>query len=145
MSRAGAPGTLAPDDHEGAALPTYTNSSSRSDRHTQTLSRRRCFQSTLSLFNNMSIFGRSSSSAPAPSAPSNIDAAATELEMVSDLFNRLVRSCHGKCIGNRYLEADLTKGESTCIDRCVDKFFNVNTKVGERIQAKGAASQLSQS
>ncbi|OAV92069.1 hypothetical protein PTTG_27773 [Puccinia triticina 1-1 BBBD Race 1] len=92
----------------------------------------------------MSIFGRSSSSTPSPSTPSNIDAAATELEMVSDLFNRLVRSCHTKCIGNRYLEADLTKGESTCIDRCVDKFFNVNTKVGERIQAKGAASQMSQ-
>lgn len=96
----------------------------------------------------MSIFGRSStpssssSSTAAGAPPSTIDAAATELEMVSDLFNRLVRSCHTKCIGNRYLEADLTKGESTCIDRCVDKFFNVNTKVGERIQAKGAAAQV---
>ncbi|KAI9624027.1 hypothetical protein H4Q26_017038 [Puccinia striiformis f. sp. tritici PST-130] len=83
----------------------------------------------------MSIFGRSNSSTPAPSAPSNIDAAATELEMVSDLFNRLVRSCHSKCIGIVF--------GSRSNERCVDKFFNVNTKVGERIQAKGAASQAS--
>ncbi|MBW0475390.1 hypothetical protein O181_015105 [Austropuccinia psidii MF-1] len=89
----------------------------------------------------MSFFGRGSGSANPPASQGNFDAAATELEMVSDLFNRLVRSCHTKCIGNRYSEADLNKGESICIDRCVDKFFKVNTKVGERIQAKGASAQ----
>lgn len=108
------------------------------------------------------------------------------------IVSRLVRSCHTKCISNRYAEPDLNKGESVCVDRsashlslllsplhlfflafqswwadesfslmmvmifvlffffwlwsinwwisCVDKFFNVNAKVGERMQAKGSAA-----
>ncbi|EGG01821.1 uncharacterized protein MELLADRAFT_38961 [Melampsora larici-populina 98AG31] len=84
----------------------------------------------------MSFFGRGSSQ-PTASSSAAMDSAVTELEMVSDLFNRLVRSCHTKCIGNRYAEPDLNKGESVCVDRCVEKFFNVNAKVGERMQAKG--------
>ncbi|KAG0147656.1 hypothetical protein CROQUDRAFT_42443 [Cronartium quercuum f. sp. fusiforme G11] len=92
----------------------------------------------------MSFFGRGSSSSSSNSSsitPSAaLDAAVTELEMVSDLFNRLVRSCHTKCINTRYAEADLNKGESVCVDRCVEKFFNVNAKVGERMQAKGSGA-----
>ncbi|KAK0542546.1 protein transporter tim10 [Tilletia horrida] len=57
--------------------------------------------------------------------------------MVTDVFNRLVASCHSKCVGKTYQDADLNKGESVCIDRCVSKFFAVNTKVGERMQALG--------
>ena len=41
----------------------------------------------------------------------------------------------------RYSEADLNKGESVCVDRCVAKFFEVNKKVGERMQALGANAQ----
>jgi len=40
--------------------------------------------------------------------------------MITDVFNRLVSSCHAKCIATRYAEPDLNKGESVCIDRCVD-------------------------
>ena len=76
--------------------------------------------------------------------------------MVTDIFNRLVsqvswpslasypshpdysRTCHAKCIGTRYTEGDLNKGESVCIDRCVAKFFEANKKVGERLQSVGA-------
>lgn len=43
-------------------------------------------------------------------------------------------SCHTKCIATRYAEPDLNKGESVCVDRCVAKFFEVNKKVGERLQ-----------
>lgn len=50
------------------------------------------------------------------------------------------RSCHTKCIGTRYAEGDLNKGESVCIDRCVAKFFEVNKKVGEKLQSVGAAA-----
>lgn len=50
------------------------------------------------------------------------------------------RSCHAKCISTRYAEGDLNKGESVCIDRCVAKFFEVNKKVGEKMQAVGAAA-----
>lgn len=42
-----------------------------------------------------------------------------ELEAVSDLFGRIVKSCHAKCISTRYAEADLNKGEAVCVDRLV--------------------------
>jgi len=61
-----------------------------------------------------------------------------ELDMITDVFNKLVSSCHTKCIGPRYAEGDLNKGESVCIDRCVAKFFEVNKKVGEKLQGLGA-------
>lgn len=54
------------------------------------------------------------------------------------MFSTLHRSCHNKCIASRYAEPDLNKGESVCVDRCVAKFFEVNKKVGERMQAAGA-------
>ena len=39
--------------------------------------------------------------------------------MITDVFNRLVDSCHAKCISTSYAEGDLNKGESVCVDRCV--------------------------
>lgn len=88
--------------------------------------------------------------------------------MITDVFNRLVssvlgdcapfpsrtthhetcihyRSCHAKCISPRYAEGDLSKGESVCIDRCVAKFFEVNKKVGEKLQNMGAGQGSTQS
>lgn len=47
-----------------------------------------------------------------------LEAAATELDMVSDLFTRLTKSCHTKCIDRKYLDEALTKGEQVCADRC---------------------------
>ncbi|WFD32871.1 protein transporter tim10 [Malassezia sp. CBS 17886] len=91
----------------------------------------------------MALFG-SGNSAPANAAPSpQIEAATAELDMITDVFNRLVDACHTKCISPRYAEADLNKGESVCIDRdnsCVSKFFAVNGKVGEQMQALGQAA-----
>ncbi|KAG8897096.1 protein transporter tim10 [Tulasnella sp. 403] len=72
--------------------------------------------------------------------PQRIDVAVAELEMITDIFNRVVSSCHTKCINQRYAEGDLNKGESVCIDRCVAKFFEVNKKVGERMQQMGGAA-----
>ncbi|KAI0961281.1 protein transporter tim10, variant 2 [Taiwanofungus camphoratus] len=60
--------------------------------------------------------------------------------MITDVFNRLVSSCHAKCISTRYAEGDLNKGESVCIDRCVGKFFEVNKRVGEKLQSMGQAA-----
>ncbi|KZO93689.1 hypothetical protein CALVIDRAFT_485679 [Calocera viscosa TUFC12733] len=70
----------------------------------------------------------------------NIEVAVAELDMITDVFNRIVSSCHSKCINPRYSEPDLNKGESVCVDRCVAKFFEVNKKVGERMQSMGGAS-----
>jgi len=69
-----------------------------------------------------------------------MELAAQELDLITDVFNRLVSSCHNKCIGSRYTESDLNKGESVCIDRCVAKFFEVNKKVGEKLQSAGNAA-----
>lgn len=60
--------------------------------------------------------------------------------------NRLVTSCHQKCIqpnpqNHRYAEGDLLKGEAVCIDRCSAKFFEVNKVVGERMQTMGGTAQ----
>lgn len=51
---------------------------------------------------------------------------------------RLVDTCTKKCIPNQYREADLNKGESVCLDRCVAKFFEVNVKVSEKMQGEAA-------
>ncbi|KAF9535559.1 Tim10/DDP family zinc finger-domain-containing protein [Crepidotus variabilis] len=82
----------------------------------------------------------------APSGGVNIDKielAVTELDTVTDFFNRMVQSCHSKCISTRYAEGDLNKGESVCIDRCVAKFNDVQKKVGEKLQSRGAANAAS--
>jgi hypothetical protein len=54
------------------------------------------------------------------------------------IYSHLSRSCHGKCISTRYADGELNKGESVCIDRCVAKFNEVQKKVGEKLQSKGA-------
>ncbi|KAF9118584.1 protein transporter tim10 [Mortierella sp. 14UC] len=69
----------------------------------------------------------------------NMAMAEQELEMVSDLFNRIVNSCHQKCIPKTYIEGDLNKGEAVCIDRCVAKFFEVNKSVGTKLQQMSGA------
>ncbi|EKM83417.1 hypothetical protein AGABI1DRAFT_65989 [Agaricus bisporus var. burnettii JB137-S8] len=81
------------------------------------------------------------------SAPTNgnvngekIEMAITELDTVTDFFNRMVQSCHAKCISTRYADADLNKGESVCIDRCVAKFNDVQKKVGEKLQNRGQSN-----
>ncbi|KAG1828727.1 Tim10/DDP family zinc finger-domain-containing protein, partial [Suillus fuscotomentosus] len=88
----------------------------------------------------MSFLGRGG---PSPAGGVNherIEMAINEIDMVSDVFNRIVSSCHTKCISPRYAEGDLNKGESVCIDRCVAKFFEVNKKVGEKMQSAGASA-----
>lgn len=50
------------------------------------------------------------------------------------------RSCYAKCISQRFTEGDLNKGENVCIDRCVSKYNEVQKKIGEKLQARGAAN-----
>ncbi|GAA5839953.1 hypothetical protein JCM11251_006570 [Rhodosporidiobolus azoricus] len=88
-----------------------------------------------------SLFGGGSRSSVPAGQPdqARLAEAAMELEAVSDLFTRIVASCHAKCISTRYAEPELNKGESVCVDRCVAKYFSVNEKVQERLQAAQAA------
>ncbi|KAF8649738.1 hypothetical protein AX16_005509 [Volvariella volvacea WC 439] len=85
----------------------------------------------------MSFLGRGQSTNAAGVNVEKVELAITELDTVTDFFNRMVSSCHAKCISARYAEPDLNKGESVCIDRCVAKFTEVQKKVGERLQNKG--------
>ncbi|KAI5476157.1 hypothetical protein MNV49_000375 [Pseudohyphozyma bogoriensis] len=86
----------------------------------------------------MSFFGagRSQSAPQGQVDQGRLVEAQMELEMVSDLFNRIVSSCHAKCISSRYAESpELNKGEGVCIDRCVAKYFAANEKVQTVLQA----------
>jgi len=88
-------------------------------------------------------FLRSGGSSTAPNSgvnPDRIAMAVTELDTVTDFFNRMVRSCHNKCISARYADADLNKGEGVCIDRCVAKYQLVQQIVGKNLQGRGAAN-----
>ncbi|KAI8054938.1 Tim10/DDP family zinc finger-domain-containing protein [Gilbertella persicaria] len=69
--------------------------------------------------------------------PQNIALAEQELELFTDLFNRITDSCHKKCISKDYAQADLTQGEAVCIDRCVSKYLESNTKVSAKMQQVG--------
>ncbi|PVF96284.1 hypothetical protein CPB86DRAFT_787176 [Serendipita vermifera] len=66
-----------------------------------------------------------------------LEAAVVELDMVTDVFNRMVASCAAKCLNQRYAEAELTKGEAVCIDRCVGKFIEANKVIGEKLRESG--------
>lgn len=50
---------------------------------------------------------------------------------------RLVDGCYKKCINVSYSEGEVNKSEALCLDRCVAKYFEVNTKVGEHMQKLG--------
>lgn len=65
------------------------------------------------------------------------------LDTITDFFNRMVSSCHAKCISPRFADADLNKGEMVCVDRCVAKYAEVQKKVGEKIQNRGQQAQTS--
>ncbi|KAI9703541.1 MAG: protein transporter tim10 [Bogoriella megaspora] len=81
-------------------------------------------------------FGLFGGGRPQPSSAEKLAAAEAEVEMVSDMFNRLSESCHKKCVPTDYREGDLNKGESVCLDRCAAKFFEVNIKVSEKMQSQ---------
>ncbi|CAG0915733.1 unnamed protein product [Notodromas monacha] len=56
-----------------------------------------------------------------------------ELEMMSDMYNRMTASCHKKCIPPKYKDAELNKGESVCLDRCVAKYLEIHERVGRKL------------
>lgn len=58
-----------------------------------------------------------------------------EIEMMSDLYNRMTQACHRKCIPPKYSEADLGKGESVCLDRCVAKYLDIHERIGKKLTA----------
>lgn len=49
-------------------------------------------------------------------------------------YTSIVDSCHSKCVKLAEGNGDLSQKDSVCIDNCVAKFFETNTKVGEKMQ-----------
>lgn len=56
-----------------------------------------------------------------------------EIEMMSDMYNRMTSACQKKCIPPKYSDADLAKGESVCIDRCVAKYLDIHERIGKKL------------
>nr|CAH0106560.1 unnamed protein product [Daphnia galeata] len=56
-----------------------------------------------------------------------------EIEMMSDMYNRMTAACHKKCIPPKYKDAELVKGESVCLDRCVAKYLDIHERVGRKL------------
>lgn len=56
-----------------------------------------------------------------------------EIEMMSDMFNRMTSACHKKCILPKYVEPDLGKGESVCLDRCIAKYLEIHERIGKKL------------
>ncbi|KMT06527.1 hypothetical protein BVRB_7g157010 [Beta vulgaris subsp. vulgaris] len=62
-----------------------------------------------------------------------IGTATGEMEYRVELFNRLTHTCFSKCVEKRYKEGELNLGETSCIDRCVSKYWQVNNIIGRRL------------
>ena len=58
-----------------------------------------------------------------------------EIEMMTDMYNRMTTACHKKCIPPKYGDAELQKGESVCLDRCVAKYLEIHERVGKKLTA----------
>lgn len=56
-----------------------------------------------------------------------------EIEMMSDMYNRMTSACHRKCIAPKYTEAELGKGESICLDRCIAKYLDIHERIGKKL------------
>jgi len=41
--------------------------------------------------------------------------------------------CQKKCVPPRYKEADLSKGEAVCLDRCVAKYLEIHDRIGKKL------------
>lgn len=56
-----------------------------------------------------------------------------EIEMMTDMYNRLTAACHKKCIPPVYGDPEIAKGEAVCLDRCVAKFLDIHERIGKKL------------
>lgn len=46
---------------------------------------------------------------------------------------RMTNACHRKCVPPHYKEAELSKGEAVCLDRCVAKYLDLHERLGRKL------------
>mmetsp|Transcript_11882 Transcript_11882/g.17718 ORF Transcript_11882/g.17718 Transcript_11882/m.17718 type:complete len:97 (-) Transcript_11882:109-399(-) len=68
-----------------------------------------------------------------PKGPSRLEVARLEVEMMSDMYQKMVDTCFSKCIVNMK-EDSLSVGEMSCTDRCAFKYLSSQEAVGNRIK-----------
>mmetsp|Transcript_15885 Transcript_15885/g.32549 ORF Transcript_15885/g.32549 Transcript_15885/m.32549 type:complete len:103 (+) Transcript_15885:135-443(+) len=98
----------------------------------------------------MNFFGGGEEAKPA--GPDPVFAAKTEMEMYTDLFNKIASVCFAKCANRKHKEPDLSLGEMTCTDRCVSKYLEGQQLIGvvlqkaneEQARQQMAAQQMQQ-
>jgi len=61
-----------------------------------------------------------------------------EAEMMMDMYTRMTSACNAKCIPTKFRDAELSKAEAVCIDRCVAKYWEIHERVGKKLQSLGA-------
>lgn len=64
-----------------------------------------------------------------------------EIEMMADMYNRMSAACQKKCVPPKYKEAELSKGESVCLDRCVAKYMEIHDRIGKKLTSVTMADQ----
>ncbi|KAF3985561.1 hypothetical protein FT662_05076 [Candidozyma haemuli var. vulneris] len=66
--------------------------------------------------------------------PEKVKLAKIQFDAMSTTFNKVLQSCHKKCIAHEYGEGELNTGEASCLDRCVAKYVKANTLVGQSMK-----------
>mmetsp|Transcript_93115 Transcript_93115/g.260393 ORF Transcript_93115/g.260393 Transcript_93115/m.260393 type:complete len:102 (+) Transcript_93115:91-396(+) len=79
-----------------------------------------------------------------PQGPDPVFAAKTEMEMYTDLFNKISSSCYQKCASRKHRDQDLSLGEMTCTDRCVAKYLDSQQLIGDVLRKANEAQMQQQ-
>lgn len=64
-----------------------------------------------------------------------------QIEMMDMVFKRSVQQCSTKCVPPTYKDGELNKGESVCVQRCLNKFFDVLEVVSSQLAEVGMQAQ----
>ncbi|CAI5491428.1 unnamed protein product [Closterium sp. Naga37s-1] len=64
--------------------------------------------------------------------------AAQQMEYRVSLFNSMVATCFDKCYEKKYKESELNLGETSCVDRCVSKYWQVRGIIGQYLGVSGS-------